>query len=169
MIKKRAYIISLVKQRTARYLEKTHKFGVRVPLPARHASEIDREHGNTFWQYAIATEMKNVRVAFRILDDTEEVPTGYKCIRCHMIFDVKMEDFRCKARLVASGHMTDTPAAITYTSVVSHESVRLALMLAVLNALEVKYGDVMNAYITAPITEKVWTVLGPKFGADHGK
>ena len=27
----------------------------------------------------------------------------------------------------------------------------------------------MNAYITAPITEKVWTILGPKFGADQGK
>ena len=46
--------------------------------------------------------------------------------------------------------MTDTPAAITYASVVSRESVRLALMLAALNALEVKCGDVMNAYITAP-------------------
>ena len=65
--------------------------------------------------------------------------------------------------------MADAPAAITYASVVSRESVRLALVLAALNALEVKYGDMMNAYITAPITEKVWTVLGPKFGADHGK
>ena len=27
----------------------------------------------------------------------------------------------------------------------------------------------MNAYITTPITEKVWTILGPKFGADQGK
>ena len=27
----------------------------------------------------------------------------------------------------------------------------------------------MNAYITAPITEKVWTIMGPEFGADQGK
>ena len=27
----------------------------------------------------------------------------------------------------------------------------------------------MNAYVTAPITEKIWTVLGPEFGADAGK
>ena len=79
--------------------------------------------------------MKNVRVAFQILDENEEVPIGYKFIRCHMIFDVKMEDFRRKARLVAGGHMADTPAAITYASVVSRESVRLALMLAALIAL----------------------------------
>ena len=55
-----------------------------------------------------------------------------------MIFNVKMEVFRRKSRLVAGSHMTDTPAAITYPSVVSRESVRLALMLAALNALEVK-------------------------------
>ena len=51
--------------------------------------------------------------------------------------------------------MTDTTADITYASVVSRESVRLSLMLAALNALEVKCSDLMNAYITAPITEKV--------------
>ena len=27
----------------------------------------------------------------------------------------------------------------------------------------------MNAYVTAHITEKIWTVLGPEFGADAGK
>ena len=42
-------------------------------------------------------------------------------------------------------------------------------MLAAWNALEAKYGNVMNAYITAQITEKVWNILGPEFGADQGK
>jgi hypothetical protein len=28
--------------------------------------------------------------------------------------------------------------------------------------------DIENAYLTAPITEKVWTVLGPEFGDDAG-
>ena len=58
---------------------------------------------------------------------------------------------------------------MTYSSVVSRESVRIALTLASLNELEVKAGDVENAYITAPITEKVWTILGAEFGADAGK
>jgi hypothetical protein len=30
-------------------------------------------------------------------------------------------------------------------------------------------GNVLNAYITAPVMEKVWTILGPKFGHDSGK
>jgi hypothetical protein len=80
-----------------------------------------------------------------------------------------MEDFTRKARLVAGGHKTDAPPTITYASVVSRETVRIALLMAALNNLEVKVGDVLNAYITAPITEKVWTVLGPEFGNDVGK
>jgi hypothetical protein len=28
--------------------------------------------------------------------------------------------------------------------------------------------DIENAYLTAPITEKVWTVLGPEFRDDAG-
>jgi hypothetical protein len=38
-----------------------------------------------------------------------------------------------------------------------------------LNDLEVKAGDVLNAFITAPVKEKVWTILGPEFGHDSGK
>jgi hypothetical protein len=81
-----------------------------------------------------------------------------------MIFDIKMTDFSRKARLVAGGHVTEAPAAMTYASVVSRETVRIALTIAALNSLDVKTGDVMNAYITAPVTEKVWTILGPEFG-----
>jgi hypothetical protein len=29
--------------------------------------------------------------------------------------------------------------------------------------------DIENAYLTAPINEKVWIVLGPEFGDDSGK
>ena len=86
-----------------------------------------------------------------------------------MIFDIKMEDFCRKARLVAGGHLTKAPATITYASVVSRETVRIAVMLAALNDLEVKAGDVLNTYITAPVAEKIWTVLGPEFGNDCGK
>ncbi len=68
-----------------------------------------------------------------------------------MIFDVKMEDFSQKARLVAGGHLTEAPATITYASVVSRETVCLALTFASLNDLEVKIGDVLNAYIAAPV------------------
>ena len=166
VLKKRNYIISAVNKR---YHKRTHKYGIRVPKTVKEAIEIDKENGNTLWQDAIKKEMKSVKIAFQILDDGEVVPVGYQQIRCHMVFDIKMEDFRRKARFVAGGHETDAPASMTYASVVSRESVRIALTLAALNDLEVKTGDIQNAYLTAPATEKVWTVCGPEFGADEGR
>jgi hypothetical protein len=46
---------------------------------------------------------------------------------------------------------------------------RIALTLAALNDLDIKMADIENAYLTAPITEKVWTVLGPELGDNAGK
>ena len=86
-----------------------------------------------------------------------------------MIFDIKIEDFRHNARLLAGGHMTENPKCQTYSSVVSRETVRISLTIATLNDLEVKAGDIMNAYLTAPITEIVWTVLGKEWVPDAGK
>ncbi len=75
-----------------------------------------------------------------------------------------MEDFQRKARLVAGGHMTDSPPAyVTYASVVSSEPVRIALTLAALNNLEVKTADIKDAYLTAPVGEKIYCKLGPEF------
>ncbi len=70
---------------------------------------------------------------------------------------------------MAGGHLTKAPETITYASVVSRETMHLALTFASLNDLEVKVGDVLNANITAPVKEKVWTILGPEFGLDSGK
>ena len=103
--------------------------------------------------------------------------TNYNCtqstlniqIHCHVIFDVKM-DFTRKARFVAGGHTTDTPAAITYLSVVSRNRVRLAFLITGLNNLDVLAGDVTNAYLTnAPCREKIWFEGGIETGEDRGK
>jgi hypothetical protein len=114
--------------------------------------------------------MKNVMVAFSLIGkEGAPIPIGYQKIDCHMIFDVKMDNFAYKARMVAGGHTTDPPAVLTYASVVSRESVRIALTMAALNDLEVKSGDVQNAYLTAPPSEKVATICGPEFGANQGQ
>ena len=46
--------------------------------------------------------------------------------------------------------MTHTPDTVTYSSVVTRETVHIALTMAALHNLEVKAGDVLNAYVTAP-------------------
>jgi hypothetical protein len=165
-LNKRTIIIAAV---TKRYHKRTHKFGIEVPKSWDDCVILDKENDNVLWQDKVRKEMNNVRIAFKILNGEESPPPTYQEIRCHMIFDVKMEDFRCKARFVAGGHKTDNPHAMTYASVVSRESVIIALTLASLNDLDVKMADIENAYLPAPITEKVWTVLGPEFGDDAGK
>ena len=86
-----------------------------------------------------------------------------------MIFEIKFDGFWCKACLVTGGHMTDVQAVLMYTSIVSRETVQIALALAALNDLEVKASDISNTYLTAPCKEKIWTTLGPEFGVDVGK
>ena len=89
--------------------------------------------------------MKNIRTLFQTLPEGTGPPNGYQRIHCHIIFDVKMQDFSRKAQCVASGHCTEAPATITYASVVSLETARLALTIAALNDLTVKVGDVLNS------------------------
>ena len=85
-----------------------------------------------------------------------------------MIFDVKMEDFRRKAMLVAGGHVKEPPSTITYAIIVSRETVRISMTLAALNELLLKVADIHNTYITSPVTENIWTVLVQEFGEDAG-
>ena len=115
--------------------------------------------------------MRNVRPAFEVWEkDVEHIPPGYQQIKCHMIFDVKMgENFRHKARFVAGGHTTETPMSLTYSSVVSQDSVRIILLIAALNGLQVMACDIQNAYLTANCHEKIWTYAGPEFGSEHGQ
>ena len=90
--------------------------------------------------------MTDVRVAFKTLKEGDQQPPGYQYMQCHMIFEIKLDGFRRKARLVVAGCMVkDTPAVVTFVSVVSRETVRITLTIAALDDLEVKASDVMNA------------------------
>jgi hypothetical protein len=173
VLRRRNRIISKLK---SRYWKTTHKFGIRVPKSADEAYKIDLETGTDFWAKAISKEMAKVRVAFNrwdggTLEDARngKLLVGFQEIGCHIVFDIKMDgNFTRKARLVAGGHTTVAPASITYSSVVSRESVRLAFTIAGLNDLDIYAADISNAYLYAPCREKIWTVAGPEFGSDKG-
>ena len=93
---------------------------------------------------------------------------GFQEIKCHIIFDIKM-DFTRKARFVAGGHMTEAPNSLTYSSVVSRESVKIAFLVAALNDLDIMSCDIGNAYLNAPCREKIWFVAGAECGPElHG-
>jgi hypothetical protein len=135
VLRKRNRIISKVK---SRYWKTTHKFGIRLRHSVEEALRIDEETGTDFWRRAINKEMSKVKVAWKVHEGhtPEEVRIGkakymigYQKIGCHMVFDIKM-DFSRKARFVAGGHTTEAPTSMTYSSVVSRESVRLAFLIA---------------------------------------
>ncbi len=78
-------------------------------------------------------------------------------------------DFTRKARFVANGAATETPTSLTYSSVVSRDSVKLAFMLAALNDLDIMACDIGNAYLNAPCREKIWFEAGRECGTYEGK
>ena len=109
------------------------------------------------------------KVAFKILDEDERPPIGSQHMKCHMVLSIKMEDFSRKAHLVEGGHIVEALKSLTYASMVSRESVRIALTLAALNDVEVKTLDIQSAYLTAPCSEKVHNTLGMEFGENRAK
>lgn len=159
-LKKRDRIISQVRRATAK---KDNKFGLEVPRSVKQALEIDRETGTDHWIKAIEKETKHVMCAFNILEEGAPEPKMSKRIPCHLIFDIKMY-FTQKARFVAGGHVTDPPASITFASIASHDSVRLAFLRAALNDLEILGADIGNAYLNASTSEKVHTICVLEFG-----
>ena len=64
----------------------------------------------------------------------------------------------------ANGSKTDVPKSLSYLSVLSCESVRIAFLLASLNDVEVLACDISGAYLNAPVGEKVWFVAGIEIG-----
>ncbi len=162
-----------------KYWRTSHKFGIEIPKSVEHALQLDYQTGTDYWRHAIEKEMKNIRIAFQKWDGggpeiarVESVNgslIGYQEIRCHMVFDIKMDgDLTCKARFVAGRHTTDVPDSTTYSSVVSRESVRIAFLIAALNDLQIFAADVRNTYLNAPCHEKIWTRTGKEFGSNEG-
>ena len=86
-LRKRDLIISKVKARIRRT---THKHGVEIPRDVEHAKELDAANGNGLWQDAMDKEMKNVGVAFEILEKDEKAPVGWSKATGHGTWDVKM-------------------------------------------------------------------------------
>jgi hypothetical protein len=108
---------------------------------------IDRTNGNTAWQDAIDTELKQINEykTFRQPNPGEAL-TDFQRIPYHLVFDVKF-DLRKKARLVAGGHKTAPPKEDLYSGVVDLFTVRLVHMIAATTHLKVCAADIGNAFL----------------------
>ena len=104
-LRKRDIIVSAVSSRVRKC---SHKYGIEISTSITHAKRIDQKNGNTFWTDAILKEMKNVGIAFTILDLGKKAPPGWTKASVHLVFDVKM-DFMRKSRWVKDGHRSPNP------------------------------------------------------------
>ena len=68
---------------------------------------------------------------------------------------------------MAGGHKTEDPEVQTYASVVSHDSVRIRLLMASLNNLDILSVNSSGAYLKTPCLEKVYTRCGLEFGPEN--
>jgi hypothetical protein len=148
------------------------KYDIRVPNNTREALLLDKTNKKTYWADAIAKEM----TALDRLNVFEyKSPTfvcskseGWQFAPMHMIFDIKQQDLRHKARLVCGGHVIDSSGHVTYSSTIKDISVRLLMIIATQNNLDMMVGDIGNAFPTAPCAEKIWGKAGPEFGNKQG-
>jgi len=147
-LRKRDVIVSAVKARRT-----THKYGIEVPRTLKEALALDAKNGNKYWSDAVGKEMGTIVVAFEILEPNARPPPGWTRSSGHLIFDVKM-DFTRKARWVKDGHRTPDAITPSYAGVVSRDSIRIALVYAKLLGLDICGGDIRNAYLQAPSSEK---------------
>ena len=86
----------------------------------------------------------------------------------HMIFDIKQQDMRYKARLVMGGNVVDSSKYSTFLSTIENLSVKLLFLIAVKNGLDLMCGNIGNAFPTAPCAEKIWSTAGAEFGSRAG-
>ena len=75
----------------SRVIKATQKYSIEIPNSDEHAEEIYKRNHNTFWQDAINLEMSNICIAFKILEQEEIPPQGYKKSSGHMIYTVNID------------------------------------------------------------------------------
>ena len=78
-------------------------------------------------------------------------------------------DFTRKAILFSNGINTKEPVALTFSSIVSRDRVRLALLIADLNDLDMMAYDIGNAYLNEPRKAEIWFKAGTECGEHWGK
>jgi hypothetical protein len=71
LLKKRSRIIADV---TKHYHKCTHKFRIKFPISWDDCVRLDKENDNTLCQDAVRKDMKNFRIAFKILNGDESAP-----------------------------------------------------------------------------------------------
>ena len=86
------------------------KFGIRIPNNTKEALIWDKINNDAKWQDTIETELgalKKMNV-WKFYSSDHRFSSKYQRAPLILIFDVKKEDLRRKARIVVGGHVLDS-------------------------------------------------------------
>eukprot|EP00957_Ditylum_brightwellii_P083407 6339901-Ditylum_brightwellii.AAC.1 len=131
IIRKRKQIINKVK---SKYWRISHKVGIKLPNTVDEELQIDRETGTDHWRCAINKEMARVKVTWIAREGCNP-------------------DYVREGKL--RGQTTKALAAMTYSSVVLRDSIRLAFLILGLIDMDVMICVLQNAYLNAKCKEKI--------------
>lgn len=67
-LRKCSIILSKV---TAWIRKTTQKYGIRIPTSVKHTLALDNKNGNTFWRDALAKELTQVGITFKVLGEEQ--------------------------------------------------------------------------------------------------
>jgi Reverse transcriptase (RNA-dependent DNA polymerase) len=157
--------VTALNARTSRL--KKFKFGIEVPSSTKHALYLDHINGFTgedSWAHAIKKELYQLKdyATFTTVEHDRPLDKAYQKIPYQIIFDVKF-DLRKKSRLVAGGHMTETPKDDIYSGVVEFMFVRLCFMIVAMNGLQICAADVGDAFLNGATKDPVYIIAGNVF------
>ena len=108
------------------------KFGVAVPNIVKEALSLDKTYGESKWRDAMKKEMmalENLSV-WRFYPPGPRMGSDFQKAPLRMIFDMKKEDFRRKARHAVGGYKIDSSHIESFSSVVQSMSIRMMLTMA---------------------------------------
>ena len=146
------------------------KFGIVVPNSAKEALLLGKINGDTKWHDAIQKETMALEKlsAWKFHPSSRSMGRDFQLAPLRIVFDVKKEESRRKARLVVGGHVVGASHLEPHSSAVQPMSARTALTIAEAHNLKVAGGGVGNAFPRAPSLEKVRAVAREEFGERQG-
>ena len=115
------------------------------------------------WEDTINKEKMNVKCTFKFLRNRAPHSFRYRGIICFIIYTLKI-DLTRKTRFITGDHTTDPPTSMSYTSVVSRDSVQISFLLVALNALEILSVNIGNMYLKAYTIEKTYCRASLEWG-----
>ena len=141
------------------------KYAIKILNTTREALILDRINGDNKWYDAIEKEL----IVLEKFSIWKFHSSHYKILREYqkallcMIFYIKKEDMRRKARYVVGGYKIDSAHLESYLLKVQSMRIRLLLTMTKKEKLKVMCRDAENTFPNVPMNEKVCAVSGEEF------